>query len=275
MISFIVRYLKRFVVLLPGLAIAYVSIKTIFPSLEERLPFGVALLMTYILGAYVLIPAAIRLIRIVRPPMHPPTYSVTPDGFASDPINIGLIGSRTQLIEAMQAAGWSVADGHSPLNVFREIIAVLTGRMYKTAPMSYLYFLGRKQDIGFEIQISGSRGIRHHVRFWATRYDSNKPLPTRPSNRSIRRPDTSKPVLWLGAASKDVGFALIRHNVQISHMIHPDTDRERDLIINHLKSAERVNDLTTMRIREPYRLVNRVWRGYLESDGTVAIGRLR
>ncbi len=47
-------------------------------------------------------PALIRLFRIIHPPDHLPLYCVTPDGFASDPLNIGLISTRRQLIHAME-----------------------------------------------------------------------------------------------------------------------------------------------------------------------------
>ncbi|MDB5165969.1 MAG: hypothetical protein JWM37_41 [Candidatus Saccharibacteria bacterium] len=271
MISFFVRYLKRLVVLLPGIFITYISIEGIFPTLDSRLPLSVAILITYALGAYILIPAVIRFGRILLPARHPPTYSVTPDGFASDPVNIGVVGTKAQLVSSMKAAGWSVADHHTLVNVFREIFSVLTGKSYLSAPMSYLYLLGRHQDIGFEIQISGSRGMRHHVRFWATRFDAERPLQRQHLGHNRHKPDTTKPVLWLGAASRDVGFALIKHNVQISHMIHPDTDQERDMIVKTLRKAGELVSVETVRVNEPYRLVNRVWRGYLEADGVVAV----
>lgn len=274
MISFIIRYIKRFAVLIPGIAIAFVLIREIYPSLEARLPFGFAVLITYILGAYVLTPAAIRLIRFFYKLKHPPTYCVTPDGFASDPINIGIVASRTELISVMQAASWTVADGHSLLNVGREVFAVLLRKRYESAPMSHLYLFGRHQDIGFEIQTNGMRGQRHHVRFWVTNYSPGRSLFSQRAAHGRATTSDDQQALWLGAASRDIGFALIRHNAQLSHMIHPDTDSERELIIKGLRQAQLLAGVERVTINPPYRVVNRVWRGYLESDGELAICRL-
>src|SRR5947209_3052479 len=105
MIDSIWRLAKRFAVLIPGLIIAYFSVRDVFPIFDKRVPAVVAVLLTYIIAAYVLIPALIRFVRIVRPPSHLPMYCVTPDGFASDPINIGIIGSKDELVEAMEQAG--------------------------------------------------------------------------------------------------------------------------------------------------------------------------
>ena len=101
MIQFLLRISKRFAVLVPGIIIAYISVNNIFPYFDKRLPLGVAVLFTYGLGAYILVPAIIRLLRIIRPVDHLPLYCVTPDGFASDPINVGIIGTRRELILAM------------------------------------------------------------------------------------------------------------------------------------------------------------------------------
>ena len=93
MIQYFLRIGKRLAVLVPGLVIPYLSVNSIFPYFDTQLPLGFAVLFTYGLGAYVLVPAVIRLFRIIRPADHLPLYCVTPDGFASDPINIGIIGT--------------------------------------------------------------------------------------------------------------------------------------------------------------------------------------
>lgn len=279
MIQPIIRFLKRFAVLLPGLIIAYVSVMNIFPLIDSQTPKLVAFLATYILAAYVLIPAIIRVWRLFVPPRHLPIYSVTPDGFASDPINIGIIGSRQQLVEAMQQAGWHVADKHSPKNMLKEVVSTLLSEPYLSAPMSSLYLFGRHQDIGFEIQIAGEFKNRHHVRFWATTYD--QPLSKLKTAENIHwfprrqlRNRQQEQLLWLGAASKDIGLALIRHNAQLTHMIHPNTDRERDLIAEQLQ-IDGAKLVTTIPLMRPYKLTNRVWRGYLQTDGQLKVVQLK
>lgn len=276
MIDYLVRAVKRFAVLLPGLIIAYFSVRDIFPLFDKRLPLGLAILLTYIVGAYVLIPALIRLIRIIAPARHLQGYSVTPDGFASDPVNIGIVASRRQLITAMETAGWNVADPHRLRYLFRMGISLLLNRKYTTAPMSNLYLFGRKQDIGFEIPLPSGRGHRHHVRFWATSYAPGSKLSfgTLQWHKQNRRTIGSD-TLWVGAASRDNGFAFIRHNAQVTHMIHPDTNVERQLIIDGLTGAGLVTNIESVRLRRPYRLRNRVWRGQLRSDGTMSVVTLK
>jgi hypothetical protein len=279
MLDYVVRIAKRFAVLIPGLVIAVVSVHTIFPLIDKKVPVALAILLTYIIGAYVLIPALIRLIRVILPARHLQAYSVTPDGFASDPVNIGIVGTRKDLVKAMQAAGWHVADKHNLKNIAQEISSAILNRSYKNAPMSHLYLFGRKQDIGFEIPIEGERGHRHHVRFWATSYRPGAKLNFgtiewhRQRARSIRK--HTKHTLWVGAASKDVGFAFIRHNVQLTHMIDPDTNAERQLIIDGLEAQKLVASSKSIKVAKPYRLVNRAWRGQLHSDGYLKVIKLK
>lgn len=58
-------------------------------------------------------------------------------------------------------------------------------------------------------------------------------------------------------------------------MIHPDTNAERELILKQLKAAKLVRRTETIVLSRPYRLVNRVWRGYLNSDGKMTVAHLR
>lgn len=255
MIQNAVRLAKRFAVLLPGILIAYVSVRNIFPYFNRRLPLAIAILFTYVLGAYVLVPGIIRLWRIFRPADHLPLYCVTPDGFASDPLNVGIVGTRRQLIAGMEKAGWHLADPHSLRNMAREALSTIYGWQYPTAPVSSLYLFGRKQDVAFELPVEGVTGGRHHVRFWAT--------------------DRGDDLLWVGAASLDAGINYIRHNLQLTHMIDADTNKERDLIIEHLKAQKLVRKVETVTLGEPYRLINRVIGGALHTDGKMTVATLK
>jgi hypothetical protein len=273
MVSYSLRFLKRSAVLVPGIIIAYFSVRDIFPYFDKRLPLALAIFATYVLGAYILIPALIRILRVFRPANHLPLYCVTPDGFASDPLNIGIAGTRRQLIQAMEAAGWYVADPYNIRNNLRQVVSTALNRSYPTAPMSRLYLFGRKQDIAFEIPVEGSgSGSRHHVRFWATTYHDTKRLTVRSINWHHRRAHVRDDrLLWIGAASLDVGIAPIRHNLQITHMIHPDTNHERDLIVEQLQAQKLVEKITALKLGEPYQLVNRAFRGYLQTDGRMKL----
>jgi hypothetical protein len=276
MFQYSIRFFKRFVVLIPGVIIAYISVEKIFPYFDSRLPLSIAILATYILGAYVLIPAIIRVVRAIKPTDHLPLYCVTPDGFASDPLNIGIISTRLQLIQAMESTGWFVADQHTPKNMLHSVVSTIFSRYYPHAPVSSLYLFGRKQDIAFEIPIDGTLGGRHHVRFWATTYKSKEKLSVKSIQWHRRKSHVQgKNLLWVGASSLDSGIAFIRHNFQVSHMIHPDTDAERSLIVDQLRAKKLIASQEQIVLGKPYRLANRVWRGDLKTDGRMIIVKLK
>src|SRR5665213_30167 len=272
MIQYVLRLAKRFAVLLPGIVIAYFSVRDIFPYFNRRLPLAFAIFATYALGAYVLAPALIRLFRIIKPPDHLPLYCVTPDGFASDPLNVGIVSTRRELIGVMEQAGWYLADPHRGRYMVRHALSVVYGWAYPNAPVSSLYLFGRKQDLAFEISVDIATGGRHHIRFWATTYRDEQRLTVRSIHWHHRRSHLQgDKLLWVGAASLDVGIAPIRHNLQITHMIDPDTNRERELIVSQLRAAGLVQKTQNIKLDNPYRLVNRAWRGYLHTDGLMTI----
>ncbi|MGH7192156.1 MAG: LssY C-terminal domain-containing protein [Candidatus Saccharimonadales bacterium] len=277
MIQFLLRLAKRLAVLLPGIVIAYFSVRNIFPYFHRRLPLSLAIMATWALAAYVLIPAVIRLWRILRPTDHLPLYCVTPDGFASDPLNIGIIATRRQLINAMEKAGWHIADARSLRNNIREMLSAVYDWSYPNAPVSSMYLFGRKQDIAFQIPVEGvTGGSRHHVRFWATTFEDERPLSIHTiawHHRRTRVYDDN--LLWVGAASLDEGINFIRHNFQLTHMIKPDTDSERELIADSLKARRLVKSIGSIKLGEPYRLINRVVGGSLHTDGRMAVISLK
>jgi hypothetical protein len=275
MMQYMVRPVLRFAVLIPGIIIAYFSVRDIFPYFDRQLPLGFAILATYALGAYVLIPALTRGWRILRPAKHLPLYCVTPDGFASDPLNIGIISTRRQLITTMEAAGWHMADPHTPRNLIRHVLSTLFSGSYPNAPVSSLYLFGRKQDLAFEIPID-TPAHRHHVRFWATTFQNIKPLNVQAIHWHHRAAHVQGDnLLWVGAASLDSGITPIRHNLQLTHMIHPDTNQERELIIKQLRAAKLITRVEKIKLGKPYQLINRALGGRLHTDGVMAIVHLK
>lgn len=278
MIPLLTRVAKRLLVLLVGALFIYIAVWRVFPFFDNRTPVAIALFITYVVMAYAVIPVLFRVFRIFYHPVHLPLYCTTPDGFASDPINIALVGNRPQVILAMQAAGWHQADSKTILNVFRQVVWTLLRRSYPSAPVSSLYLFGRTQDMAFEKEIQDSPGHRHHVRFWAA--DTQLAGEFEPHVRFWRRfhrynRKHPQAQFWVGAASKDIGFAPIRHNAQLTHMIDPNTDHERDLIMKNLKRSRQLHSHRTVHVHRPFSLKNRAWRGFLQSDGRITICTLR
>jgi LssY-like putative type I secretion system component LssY len=273
------RTIKHLVILLLGLGVVYVAVDKVYPFFNTRISDALAIFATYLIIAYLLIPLAFRVFRTLYHPVHLPLYCTTPDGFPSDPVNIVLVGGRRQVILAMEAAGWRRADRKTLLSVLHQIVYAALKQSYPNAPVSSLYLFGRTQDLAFQKEIAGTRGHRHHVRFWTAddvlanaRTKHHVQFWKRFHLPSHQQSDTG---FWVGAASKDVGFALIRHNAQITHLVDPDTRRERLLIARDLRRADKLVSSRTIAAYRPVSLRNRAWRARLLSDGHVTICELR
>jgi len=277
MIAYIARFFKRIVILVPGLVVAYVAVYNVFPFIDRFLPSdALSIVVTYIITAYVLIPVALRFFRLVIKPRHIPVYSTTPDGFACDPVNIGVVGTREQLILAMEAAGWNQADRRSLRSLAKMGLAILFNDSYPSAPFSSLYLFGRSQDIGFELPLGQNPLHRHHVRFWASTYTTDRRYRDHVFFwQKHHNSGTSDRILWVGAASLDSGIGIIRHNAQITHMIDPDTNKERDFLVQSLQKTKHVIKTRRIKIGAPYSLRNRVLTGYMHADGNMKICELR
>jgi hypothetical protein len=151
-----------------------------------------------------------------------PKTTLTSQGIPGDPLNVGLIGTRDELIRALLDAGWDPADPitlKSSLGIAR---SVLLKRPYRDAPVSSLFVFGRHQDLAFEKPVGRSASRRHHVRFW----------------RSSELGKGGEP-LWIGAATFDRSVGLSHRTGQVTHHIDPDVDTERnELMADLVKSGQ-------------------------------------
>jgi hypothetical protein len=107
---------------------------------------------------------------------------------------------------------------------FRTSIAIIGSvvldRPYQEAPVSPLYFEGKKEQFAFEKPDGKSADRRHHVRFWL----------------ALEKGTDGRPV-WLGAVTYDRGVGFSRYTGQVTHHIAPDIDAERDLLMRDLTEA--------------------------------------
>jgi hypothetical protein len=278
MLSFLWRQCKRIAVLVPGLIVVYISVGTIFPFFDRRLPVAVAIILTYVFGVYVFIPALMRGWHYFAPAKDLPLYAVTADGFASDPVNIGILGSRADLVAAMEAAGWHLARPTTVATILRTISTTILKRSYPTMPMSNLYLFGRHQDLGFEKEIVGKgRGHRHHVRFWATTLDDIQVSLAAVAELDLGRREQllADKMLWAGAASRDVGITFAIGTLQLTHLVAPDTNGEREILIQQLTSKGVAEPVSTITLHQPYHLPNFAWSRTLHTDGQMALLRVK
>jgi len=269
MVAYFVRYLKRFGVLVVGLVAIVILAVSIFPFWDKRVPFIIALFFTWIIGAYILFPLAVRIIRVFVRPHHIPLHTVTPDGFACDPVNVGIVGSLQELRDAMEKAGWYEADPRTLGTLWHMGISILANRPYPTAPFSPLYLFGRKQDIGFEMPVQDSPRQRHHVRFWLVDPATSN------ARFLLRRHIVPKDRLfWVGAVTQDIGLGFITHNLQLTHKIDPDTNAERDFLVSCLKKACKGLKIDQLNSSTPYTLPNRIRTITMIADGRLTLCEL-
>jgi hypothetical protein len=186
-----------------------------------------------------------------------PMVTRTPDGIPGDPLNVGLVGSKEDVIAAMHEAGWYPADPITLRSSIEIVGSVLLDRPYVHAPVSTLLLEGRKEDLAFEKPVGESADRRHHVRFWEV----------------LERGEEGRPV-WLGAVTFDRGVGLSRDTGQVTHHIGADIDAERDLLIGDLAAAGRLEAIYQVTGIGPTLQGRNGGGDPYHSDGELTIGRL-
>jgi hypothetical protein len=235
------RILPRLAILGLGVLIVWLIVFVVFRIADRRLPWILALSVTYAVAAYVILPRAVRMGLKILQRKHVPSYTITGDGLPGDPVHLGLIGTRQQLRTAFASAGWSEADPLGLASSLRMAKAFVFNRPYPTALFSTLYLFGRGQDQGFQKAIDDSPRKRHHIRFWALSLPRAKTTLGQASFwLHTDRPADEERVLWVGAGTKDTGLGLTRITFQITHATDSDTNAERDYILDQLRNSKAV-----------------------------------
>jgi hypothetical protein len=175
----------------------------------------------WVLAAYVLLPLVWRHYEHQKGLAGLAMVTRTKDGIPGDPINIGAVGEREDVVCAMNAAAWYPADAITLRSSIEIVGSVLLDRPYRDAPVSNLYYQNKREDFAFEKPVGTSADRRHHVRFW-------KVLEHGEEGRAV----------WLGAVTFDRGVGLSRDEGEITHHIAPDIDAERELLTDDLEVAK-------------------------------------
>ena len=110
MVRLLIRFLRRLLVLALGIVGVWLIVFVVFDFADQRLPWIVALAVTYAIAAYIILPRLVRMSLKILQRKHVPRYTITGDGLPGDPVNVVLIGTLKQLHAAFAIAGWSVAD---------------------------------------------------------------------------------------------------------------------------------------------------------------------
>jgi hypothetical protein len=237
------RWLQRLLVLALGILSVWL-IDFVFRFTDRRLPWVLALALTYGIAAYIILPRTVRMGLKFFQRKRVPRYTNTGDGLPGDPVNLVLTGTLQQLQAAFSTAGWSGADPLSLASSWGMIRAFVFNSPYPTAPFSSLYLFGRRQDVGFQRAIDNSPRKRHHIRFWALSFEHAESALGKASFwlNTDRPPDGTR-VHWVGAGTKDTGLSLTRFTFQITHATDSDTNNERDYIVAELREHGVIGDV--------------------------------
>jgi hypothetical protein len=245
------RLFQRLLVVALGVFSVWLVVFVVFKVADRRLPWIIAVAITYAIAAYIILPYAVRMGLKILHRRRVPSYTTTGDGLPGDPVNVLLIGTRQQLCNAFSTAGWAQADPLGLASSWRMVCAFLLNSPYPTAPFSTLYLFGRRQDVGFQKCIDNSPRKRHHIRFWALGLDrAQATIGTVRFWRNTDCPPDDEVAVWVGAGTRDTGFSLTRLTFQVTHATDSDTNVERDYIIAELKDKGVIKDIISYRAQQ-------------------------
>jgi hypothetical protein len=215
-------------------------------------------LIFYLAAAYVLVPGYWRHYERQQGLAAKSMTTVTSLGIAGDALNVGLEGGRAEILCAMKLAGWRPADPVTFRTSFAIAGSVLTRRAYPTAPVSDLFWEGRREDLAFEKPSGVSPSRRHHVRFWL----------------ALAEGELGQPV-WLGGATYDRSVGVSHYTGQVTHHIDANIDAERNELIQDLVASGRVEATYQVAGVGPTLLARNGGGDPYFTDGEIAMARLR
>lgn len=163
-----------------------------------------------------------------------PARVVDAEGTQGDRVNVVVIGSEQQIVKGLLNAGWVKVNPDKKSAVVGAALSVLSRRGYVEMPMSELLMFDRVQDYGFAhadpvIMVAA----RHHFRMWKAPFTAGGQQ------------------VWVIAGTHDVGFDKDQRNGKITHKIDPNTDGEREYIVETLKQSGEVGLTYFMARKDP------------------------
>lgn len=192
-----------------------------------------------------------KLLRLVN--SEPFRTATQKDERPSDITSLMFLGSRQQIEDAFQKAGWSPAaklSDQSKLETFR---AMAEMRGYQEAPVSVLLLDGRAPDLVFE-KLNDTFSARHHLRIWQ-----------RPGQFAGKD-------IWVCSATHDTGISFSEENRTFIHKIDPSIDLERAKVVNDLLLTGLVRGLSLVeRSGLPQNMSNATGDALKTDDGMAVV----
>lgn len=179
------------------------------------------------------------------------------DGNPGDMVNFLILGDENAMKKVFTTAGWVKVDANVQATILEGAIASFSKESYLTMPMSPLFLFGRPQDYGWAhaepIKVVASR---NHLRVWKAPFTVNGQM------------------LWVGAATHDVGFEKDQRNNGLTHKIDPDIDLERDYVEKTLCSTGLVSEVSHFLPQNPLKEAKTATGGSFHSNGQVLVLKL-
>ncbi len=179
------------------------------------------------------------------------------EGNPGDMVNFLILGDENQMKKVFTTAGWVKVDANVQSTVLAGVLASMSKESYLTMPMSPLYLFGRPQDYGWAhaepITVVASR---NHLRAWKAPFTVDGQM------------------LWVGAATHDIGFEKDQRNNGLTHKIDPDIDLERDYVEKTLSSTGLVAEVSHFTPTNPLKEARTATGGSFHSNGQVLILKL-
>jgi LssY C-terminus len=183
-----------------------------------------------------------------------PRRVADPQGNPGDMVNVLIVGSEAEVVQAFTAAGWVKVDASVGNTVVTGLMNTLEKKDYLTMPMSTLYLFKRAQDYGFAhaepVRVAMTR---NHLRAWKSPYQVDG------------RP------LWCIAATHDIGFERDQRNNGLTHKIDPAIDGEREYVNTTLSGTGLVIQRTHVTPANPLKEAKTATGGSFNSDGRILV----
>jgi hypothetical protein len=178
-------------------------------------------------------------------------------GNPGDMVNFLILGSEEAMQKVFTTAGWVKVDADVKDTLLHGFLESMEKESYLTMPMSQLYLFGRPQDYGWAHAepISVVR-TRNHLRIWKAPFQVNGSM------------------LWVGAATHDIGFERDQRNNGVTHKIDPDIDLERDYVEKTLASTGLVAEISHFLPNNPLQEAKTATGGSFHSNGQVLVLKL-
>ena len=171
-----------------------------------------------------------------------------------DMVNVLIVGTQEQVVQAFTTAGWVQVDKTVGNTATNALLASLEKKDYLTMPMSVLYLFDRAQDYGFAhaepVRVAMSR---NHLRVWKSPYEVDG------------RP------LWCVAATHDIGFERDQRSNGVTHKIDPAIDGEREYVNGTLTGTGLVAQRDHVTPADPLTTAKTATGGEFHSDGRILV----